>query len=87
MTKQYYRQRKPTIYKLIQEKGKINKSGKYTQPKSRCGKCKQPTVKAFINLGSIDGVRQKDIEIGRFCKTKTCRIIYQLTKIEIFGYE
>lgn len=77
MTKQYYRQRKPTIYKLIQEKG--------TKP--RCGKCKQPTVKAFINLGSIDGVRQKDIEIGRFCKTKTCRIIYQLTKIEILGYE
>ena len=75
MSKQYYRQRKPTIYKLIQEKGK----------KGRCGKCKDPTVKAFINLGSIKGVRQKDIEIARFCKN--CKIIYQLTKIEVDGYE
>ena len=75
MSKQYYRQRKPTIYKLIQEKGK----------KGRCGKCKDPTVKAFINLGSIKGVRQKDIEIARFCKN--CKIIYQRTKIEVDGYE
>ena len=75
MTKIKYRQRKPTIYKLIQEKDK----------KPRCGKCKQPTLKGTINTGSIKGIRQKDIEIGRFCKT--CKIFYQRTKIEIDGYD
>ena len=75
MSKVKYRQRKPTIYKVIQEKGK----------KPRCGKCKQPTFKASINLGSIDGIRQKDIEVARFCKN--CKIIYQRTKIEIDGYK
>ena len=75
MPKIKYRQRKPTIYKVIQEKGK----------KPRCGKCKQPTFKASINLGSIDGIRQKDIEVARFCKN--CKIIYQRTKIEIDGYK
>ena len=75
MTKITYRQRKPTIYKLIQEKDK----------KPKCGKCKQPTVKGTIDVGSINGIRQKDIEIAQFCRK--CKIIYQLTKIEIDGYE
>jgi len=75
MSKITYRQRKPTIYKVIQEKGK----------KPRCGKCKGPTLKAAVNIGSINGIRQKDIEVARFCKT--CKILYQRTKIEIDGYE
>lgn len=75
MTKIKYRQLKPTIYKLIQEEGK----------KPRCGKCKQPTVKGTIDVGSINGIRQKDIEIAQFCRK--CKIIYQLVKIEIDGYE
>ena len=75
MSKIYYRQRKPTIYKLIQKKDQ----------KPRCGKCGQPTLKAFTNVGTINKIRQKDIEIARFCYN--CKIIYQRTKIEIDGYK